>query len=216
MSTSRRRASATVPRGLARGVLALSLLGLSMSPGVPPALPTAQAADGDGRFMVKGAGISRCEDFSAAVAERGAAFYSYAGWIEGYLSAMNRYEAGVYDHASWHSTDMLMAAIDRACEQQPQASFHAMVNQLANSLRRNAIAEQSPLVPIQNERIGMVLYAETLRRLQAALRQRGFKGVEVSGAFDVSTREALLEFQKSRGLEPTGLPDQPTLASLLP
>jgi peptidoglycan hydrolase-like protein with peptidoglycan-binding domain len=111
---------------------------------------------------------------------------------------------------------MLMAAIDRACEQQPRASFHAMVNQLAASLRRNAITAKTELVPIQNDSIGMVLYAETLRRLQAALRQKGFVGVDVTGAFDAPTRRALTDFQKQRGLAPTGVPDQPTLASLLP
>jgi len=180
------------------------------------AVTATQAADDQGRFMVKGAGVTRCADFTAAVAERGPELYSYAGWIEGYLSGMNRYEDGVFDHVSWHSTDMLMAALARTCEQSPEAGFHAMVNQLAQTLRRTAVTERSELVPIRSDDIGLVLYAETLRRLQAALRQRGFDAVEVTGAFDAPTQAALLDFQRQRGLKPTGVPDQPTLATLLP
>ena len=180
------------------------------------AAPSLGAADAEGFFMVKGAGVTTCKTFSQAVQRRGPELYSYAGWIEGYLSAMNRYEQGVYDLVAWHSTDLLMAALARACTEHPEAGFHPTVNQLALTLRPSAIESKAGLVPIEGGAVAMVLYDETLRRMQAALKARGFDAVEVNGRFDAPTRAALGQFQKDKGLDETGLPDQPTLASLLP
>ena len=70
---------------------------------------SAKAADADGLFMVEGAGGSSCERYGQAVAARDAAFIAYAGWIDGYLSAFNRYEQGVFDITAWQGTEILMA-----------------------------------------------------------------------------------------------------------
>jgi N-acetylmuramoyl-L-alanine amidase len=52
-----------------------------------------------------------------------------------------------------------------------------------------------------------------VRRVQRALRQRGFE-VPVNGVFDAATQEALLRFQRQAGLAPTSLPDLATLNRL--
>ena len=175
----------------------------------------AWSADRNGQFMVKGAGVSRCEQFTAAVTSRGPEFYVYAGWIDGYLSGMNRYENNVFDLVSWHSTEVLMAALSKVCSQDPQLGFHQAVNQLAHTLRRTAITDKDTLVTIKNDRHGVVVYEQIVKRVQHRLKQRGFDTVEVNGDYDADTRAAVLQFQANKGLEQTGIPDQLTLSSLL-
>ena len=59
----------------------------------------------------------------------------------------------------------------------------------------------------------VALSPEQVRILQRSLSQHGMQ-VNVSGAFDDSTRTALLEFQKSRALPGSGALDKPTLDAL--
>lgn len=55
--------------------------------------------------------------------------------------------------------------------------------------------------------------AETIRELQQALKDQG-QDIEVDGQWGPNTRQALMEFQTSEGLETTGQPDEDTLAAL--
>ncbi|NNM01516.1 MAG: peptidoglycan-binding protein [Gammaproteobacteria bacterium] len=177
---------------------------------------TTRAADSDGNYMVKGAGTADCATFAASVKQRDQRFFSFAGWIEGYLSGMNRYEGDVYDLVSWQSTDLLMASLSKYCEQNPQMNFHTAVTNLAGSLKRNAIEENTPLVPIDaGDGRAYLLYEKAIRRLQARLRLHGLYEGELTGSYGDTTRDAVRRFQESKGLAATGLPDQETLSYLL-
>ena len=180
-------------------------------------LPAAAgAADADGNYSPRGAGTTICAEFLAAVKERDKRFFSFAGWIEGYISGINRYEDGVYDLVSWQSTDLLMASLARYCEANPELNFHVAVTNLAATLKRNAIKTKTTVVPIDaGEGRAILLYDKAIRRLQARLRLQGIYDGELTGAFDDSTREALRRFQEQKGLDATGLPDQETLSYLL-
>ncbi len=173
------------------------------------------AADKDGTFMVKGAGTSQCQDFVTAFEERGAEFISYGGWIEGYLSAMNRYEDGIYDLVAWQSTELLMAALVRFCRENPEIGFHDALNRLTVTLRENAITAKSDIVVAEHGEYATVLYEETVRRIQKRLTERGLYDADITGVYDDATRDALTRFQEEKGIEPSGLPDQVTLARLL-
>ncbi|MEM1434128.1 MAG: peptidoglycan-binding domain-containing protein [Pseudomonadota bacterium] len=175
-----------------------------------------QAADKDGSFRVKGAGSSTCAYFLDAVTERGKEFVSYGGWLDGYLSAMNRYEAGTYDVVSWQSTELLLASLLRYCQANPETSFHDAAAQLAETLKRTAIRSKDPIVVTEHDGIAAAMYQETLMRVQRRLRQRGFYENDPSGQFDEATRNALLAFQRDKNIDETGLPDQATLTRLLP
>jgi hypothetical protein len=180
--------------------------------------PPAGAADAHGLFMVKGAGTTQCRDFAEAARERGAELVSYAGWLEGYLSAMNRYEEGVYDLVSWHSTELLLASLARFCASNPDAGFHDAVNRLAGRLRQTAIQERSQIVavPVGEGEQTLVLYAAVIERIQRRLRARELYEGAITGELDDDTREALARFQEEKELPATGLPDQATLTHLLP
>ena len=61
--------------------------------------------------------------------------------------------------------------------------------------------------------------AEAITNLQRYLRRIGFKNsggntVPIDGIFDSATREALMDFQRSAGLSPTGIADKETWDAL--
>ena len=178
---------------------------------------TAIAADGQGRFVIKGAGITPCAEFVESAAKRDAKFVSYAGWIEGYLSAVNRYEDETYDIVAWQGTELLMAAMARYCGQNPDVSFHDATIRMATQLRRSGLREKSEIlaIPIGTEGKSVLVYAAIIERLQKQLAMLGIYAGPASGTFDEATRAAVQAFQASKGLAATGAPDQETLAHLL-
>lgn len=200
----------TNPMTRARGALLGVVLGTS-------AVGIAGAATEDGAFRVRGAGIATCGQYVEAAEARGAEFVSFAGWVDGYLSAMNRTEEGYYDLVPWQGTELLLASLARYCEQRPDQAFHIAVINLAQSLLPGAIRQQPEIVGIEatDSETSVALYDVVIRRLQAALRIRGFYEGELSGEYTDATRKAVSAFQSSVGLPATGMPDQKTLASLL-
>ena len=190
-------------------VLAAACLGAIVSGG-------ALAADAGGYFTVKGAGATSCRSYSEAVRERGQAFVSFGGWIEGYLSAMNRYEEGVYDIAGWRGTEALMASIAHFCAENPSVGFHDVMVRLTEQLRATALTAQSEPVEVSGADRSMTVPAEVVRRVQQRLYERGIYTGEVDGHWSPATLEALQAFQEAKGLPEHGLPDQQTLVQLLP
>lgn len=175
-----------------------------------------QAADTDGRYTVKGAGATNCARFSTAVQERGSELISFAGWTEGYLSAMNGYEEGVYDIAGWRSTEVMLAALSRYCQANPSAGFHDAVAKMAEQMRPNALARQSPIVTIKEGGNSITLYRNTVERVQKQLTLRGIYTGPTDGEWNPVARDALQKFQEEKGVPATGIPDQYTLVHLLP
>lgn len=56
---------------------------------------------------------------------------------------------------------------------------------------------------------------ETVRKLQMYLKKRGFFKGEVNGIFGPRTREAVIAFQRARGMKPDGIVGVRTLAAML-
>jgi murein L,D-transpeptidase YcbB/YkuD len=56
---------------------------------------------------------------------------------------------------------------------------------------------------------------ETVRKLQMYLKKRGFFKGEVNGIFGPRTREAVIAFQRARGMTPDGVVGVRTLAAML-
>jgi hypothetical protein len=177
---------------------------------------TLHAADVQGRFTVKGAGAVECARFSAAVQERGAELVSFAGWVEGYLSAMNRYETGIYDMAGWRGTEVMLAALTRYCGGNPESGFHEAVAKMAEQMRTHAVADQSAMVTLGNGETQVTVYRETIQRTQAQLALRGHYDGPVDGEWNNATASALKAFQVEKAVPASGLPDQFTLVHLLP
>jgi hypothetical protein len=176
---------------------------------------TAHAADEAGQFMVKGGGRATCEAFLVAQQARDQEFVSLAGWVDGYLSALNQSEDDTYDIAPWQGTELLLAAISGQCRKDPSQTFHAAAFRITESMRAARLTTRSPLVKATVGDQAVVMYQAVVVRIQQRLALRGLFDAEATGEYDAATIEAMKAFQAERKLPVTGLPDQVTLANLL-
>lgn len=190
-----------------RIVFALTVLGAGLS------LPAA-GADTAGEFAVKGVGRLTCQRFTEARSAGSENYSRFVGWIEGYLTAANRYQPQTHDIAPWESSDLLAFIIENHCQQNPAEPFFTVVQQITAKLQDWRLQAKSPQVEARAGQQTVVIYQEVLRRAQAELARRGIYGSTVDGRYDPKTREAFETFQVLEGLDVTGVPDQKTLSRL--
>lgn len=175
---------------------------------------SAQAADSAGKFAVKGAGITRCNQYLKQVDEKKPEFYAYAGWIEGYLSGVNAYQKETFDIAPWQNTKLLALMLAAHCRKNPDESFAIAVRRMTEALFPQRLREQSELLVARSGDKGIRLYRGVVERIQLALADRGLYAGQPNGDYDKATREAVLAFQEKEKLEGSGLPDAATLLRL--
>lgn len=173
-----------------------------------------QGADTDGRFAVKGAGLASCQDYVEARADKSELVYSLLGWLDGYLTAYNQLSPRTFDVAAWQSADLFARILDSHCEKHPKDRFFTVVRAIVNQIAEHRLQVNSPLVPARNQQQGLLIYRETLRRVQKKLSAHGHYSGEVDGQFGQKTRAALKAYQSEQSLNVSGLPDQATLWKL--
>jgi hypothetical protein len=174
-------------------------------------LGSAQAADPNGEFAMKGAGFLPCQLYRQEREQQSNVYYMIGGWLEGYLSAHNRYSSNTYDIASFETLELLLGVIDNHCRGNPNDPLHAVVHSIVLQLQSDRIVAESERVEIADGELKTRLYRETIRRMQEKLTALGlFKG-EADGRFTEATRSALMAFQSDLQFETTGFPDQTTL-----
>ena len=177
--------------------------------------PPAHGAAADGQFAVKGIGIQTCAQFTAGYAERSRGTFVFAGWIDGYISAVNRLQPGTFDAVPWQSIDLLLALINNHCASSPQERLFSVVHALLDFFAAQRLADSSPSVQAETGENKITVYQEVLRRAQRALSEAGVYADTPDGLFGPKTRAALEAYQTQQGLAKTGLPDQETLYRLL-
>ena len=182
------------------------------------ALP-ALAADADGNYAVKGAGIATCADFAKAKEASEREYFMYAGWAEGFISAANLYEDSTFDIVPWQNTDVLATALASYCRNVPTEKFHLAVSRMMQEFFPTRLRQRSPLLVLGTDTKGVVIYAEVLERTRQRLRETGHldRGGEIgeeSSDLDEATADALAAYQAEKDLPITRLPDQLTLLYL--
>lgn len=177
---------------------------------------TARANDGNNQFAVEGPGRLDCATFTRARADKGSAEYQrMIGFIEGYLSAANRYEPNTFDLSPWHNAAAFDLILEKHCSEKPEDVMVAVVQKMVGALRPLRVASFSPLVEVGTGENRAFVYETILRRTQAALRSRGLFDGEEDGKFSPKMRDALLAYQRRADLYETGVPDPATLWTLL-
>lgn len=176
---------------------------------------TAQAADSEGKFTVKGVGLASCERFVAEREKNSELAAMFAGWLDGYLSAINQIAPETYDVTAWEATGLLLAFIEDHCKENPDVRFFTMANALAGKLMEDRVKTQSPLMDAKAGDQSVKIYKEALRRAQQALKQKGFYNDSVDGVFGPNTQKAFEAFQRKENIRVTGVPDQMTMLKLL-
>ena len=173
------------------------------------------AADDNGQFAIKGIGLASCQRFVEDRKAQSPQYYQFGGWLNGFMTAMNRYEPETFDIAPWQSTGLLAALLGHFCQDNPDVPFFRAVAIIVNSVGKERLTTRSERVEAQVDDTTIHIYETVLRQVQEQLSERGHYEGAAAGTFDSQTREALEGFQRKAELEPTGLPDQPTLAKLL-
>ncbi len=173
-----------------------------------------QAADENDQFAIKGIGVSTCESFVEARRTQSPQYFQFGGWMNGYLSATNRYEKNTFDLVSWQSTGALAASLAAFCERNAEVQFVRAVAVLVNTLGGDRLESHSELIEATVGETSVFIYAATLQRAQASLAERNYLDGTPTGEFDAATLQAFRRFQEEVGLESSGLPDLATLARL--
>lgn len=168
------------------------------------------------QFAVEGSGRLDCAAFTAARADKGSAEYQrLIGFVEGYLSAANRYEPNTFDLSPWHNAAAFDLILDKHCSEHPDDIIVSVVQKMVGAFRPVRIADFSPLIEVGAGENRAFVYQTILKRAQAALGARGLYRGEEDGVYTPQMRDALRAFQRSANLYETGVPDPATLWTLL-
>lgn len=176
---------------------------------------TAEARTSQGIFAVEESGRMPCPAFVAARAAKNASYERAIGFVEGYLTAANRYESNTFDLAPWQNATAFGMILDAHCKRQSSDTLGIALQRLVGALQPLRLAEPSKLIEVGDNRGKVILYEMILKRAQAALQRKGVYSGTSTGVFDAPTRAGFAAFQKSVSLDPTGLPDPATLWLLL-
>jgi hypothetical protein len=176
---------------------------------------TAGATTSQGMFAVEESGRMPCPAFIAARAAKNANYQRAIGFVEGYLTAANRYEPNTFDLAPWQNATAFGMILDAHCKRQPSDTLAVALQRLVGALQPLRLAEPSKLVEVGDGHGKAILYEMILKRAQAALARKGVYHGAQTGVFDAETRAGFATFQKNVSLNPTGLPDPATLWLLL-
>lgn len=197
-----------------RASLFRTLLGIAAGLALAAAPSHAQEDEERSRFAVKGRGLAPCSALTDAYRDETPDRFLFAGWLNGYLTALQQTDPETFDLAPWQSTDFLVRYTLRYCGKNPDQPFFAAAAALATALREHRLTEPSDLILIRAEGRQGRYYQETLRQVEERLNALGLAQVDVDGTFTRESYDALKAFQRQHELEVTGLPDLPTLLKL--
>ena len=199
-------------RDITRFALVAGLLGLAGGMGGER---TAQAAVGD-VYALRGAGQLSCAQYLEAYAEEGSVLYMTAGWIDGYVTALNRLEDGVFEHLSWQETGLVLDLLRNHCTANPEDVLANAVHLFVRATDSTKLTESSELIeiPVPESGGAIDIYRATISRVQSTLAELGHYTSTIDGAYGPGTAAAIKLFQAEAGLPETGLPDQRTLLVL--
>lgn len=161
-----------------------------------------------------GRGLAPCSALTEAYRQEAPERFLFAGWLNGYLTALQQADPETFDLAPWQPTNFLVRYTLRYCAENPDQPFIAAAT-LANALREHRLTAPSDPILLQAEGRTGRYYQETLRQVEARLNALGLANVKADGTFDAESYKALKAFQRQNGLEETGLPDLKTLLKLL-
>lgn len=193
---------------LVLGVLAVGL-------GLASAERPGHAATDD-VYALRGAGQLSCAQYLQAYEEQGSVLYMTAGWIDGYVTALNRVERGVFEHLSWQETGLVLDLLRNHCTANPDDVLANAVHLFVQATTATRLTETSRLIEIEVPGGGGVIdiYQGTIARAQAMLAELGHYDSTVDGLYGPGTAAAFRAFQAEHGLPENGLPDQRTLLVL--
>jgi murein L,D-transpeptidase YcbB/YkuD len=170
----------------------------------------------DDVYALRGAGQLSCAQYLEAYEEEGRVLYMTAGWVDGYVTALNRLQNGVFEHLSWQETGLVLDLLRNHCTANPEDVLANAVHLFVEATSSTRLTRSSELTEIAVPGgSGIIdIYRETIRRVQSTLAELGHYTATVDGAYGPGTAAAIRAFQAQHGLPENGLPDQRTLLVL--
>lgn len=179
--------------------------------GLAMAISAVHAADDDGRFSIRGAGLLNCETYVKEREARSKAYYMIGGWLDGYITGRNQFSPDTYDVTSFESTELLALILAEHCNKNPGDRLFSVVHSIFTKYEEDRVREGSPFVTVEVNERKTSLYRETMRRAQRVLKERKHYYGEIDGEFGPMMQLAIERFQREQEMNPTGFPDQSTL-----
>lgn len=192
--------------GLLTGLIGLAGIAVTGSPAMAAA---------DGVYALRGAGQLSCRQYLEAYEEQGRVLYMTAGWIDGYVTALNREEEDVFEHLPWQETGLVLDLLRNHCTGNPQDGLANAVQLFLDATAATRLSEQSELIEVPVPEGGVIeIYRETMVRVQRTLADLGHYSAAVDGSYGPGTAGAIRAFQAEHNIPESGLPDQRTLLVL--
>ena len=141
------------------------------------------AADEAGQFALKGAGFLRCQIFVTEREKKSNIYYLIGGWVEGFISAHNKYVQDTYDIMSFESLELLLTVIQNHCKDNPNDRLYSVLNSMIIKVTPDRLRWDSPRIEIGEGERKTILYRDTIRRIQTRLTGLGLYKDEVDGVF---------------------------------
>ena len=163
-----------------------------------------------GDHSIRGVGIASCEVFVNQLGNDRHEKFLFAGWLNGYITAWNQTKEDTFEVASWQTLDTLAEYLRKYCTDNPDKTFYSAVSAMVTRLMPYRLNERSDMIRFKNNNESVVIYQTVLQRVKDELEKGSFlKNSDRNSSEYIS--EALREYQKSKGIDDSGLPDQPTL-----
>lgn len=176
----------------------------------------AAASDVNGNFAIRGIGSAQCDQYTATYENNEAeALRRVVHWMQGYMSARNKTTEDVFDTIPAYRPEDLVTLLNAVCVANPEIRIEAAANGVLSLFEPTWISEGSTLSILEEGERSLPMRSAVLRQVQQALADAGFYDADVDGVYGKRSAQALREFQAQRGMEQTGLPDLPTLLTLL-
>ena len=178
----------------------------------------AAAETAGGGFSLRGSGAQTCAALGEALAsEHGAGTLELlAAWSAGYVTHANRTAAETFETMPVYDNRVVARLTASLCRSYPEAHVETVLASLLAALEPGAVSEPSEVITIaQGERrlsmLRGVFQAVQERLIAETLLEPG----SADGQYGPKSRQALMAYQKSKGLPESGLPDAATLLQIL-
>ncbi len=175
---------------------------------------TAGAGDKAGNYFVRGFGSQSCERYLAERKGGTPAYFIFRAWANGYITAYSQFGAQTYDAAADFDIDAVSAMLANFCNANKKRNFATAAYAVTRELHKYRIEVQSPEARIKAGKGEIVVFEETIRRIQQTLKQQGIYKGAVDGKFGKATATAIGVYQNKKKLPETGVPDRRTLLAM--
>lgn len=209
LAPARRASQASLRLKVGLGTLVLLSLAVLLWPA------EARAETRDHQFALEESGRATCAMYTHARKSSPQATARYIGFVEGYLTAANRYEPNTFDLTPWHTPEAFALILDEHCAKNPDEPLAMVTQQIVVAMMPFRLADKSDLVVIREGDHQTAVYQRIIWRAQDELARRGLYRGKLDGADSPELRSALTRFQQLARLDPSGLPDVATLWVLL-